>query len=87
MSRALVKILCCLLVTQAASDDNLDDDELTEDELGTVAEDLTEYSWQAGLRWMFIRIIEGVKFKTRLVKKVQVVAEWGNHKIYICIAY
>ena len=55
MSRALLKILCCLLVlaTQAASDDNLDDDELTEDELGTVAEDLTEYSWQAGLRLVF----------------------------------
>ena len=50
MSRALVKILCFLLATQAASDDTLDDDELTEDELGTVAEDLTEYSWQAGLR-------------------------------------
>ena len=49
MSRVLVKILCYLLVTQAASDDNIDD-ELTEDELGTVAEDLTEYSWQAGLR-------------------------------------
>ena len=51
MSRAsLVKILFCLLVTRAATDDNLDDDELTEDELGTVAEDLSEYSWQAGLR-------------------------------------
>ena len=87
MSRALVKILCCLLATQAASDDNRDDDELTEDELGTVAEDLTEYSWQAGLRSLFIRIIEGVKFKTRLVKSVQVVGEWGNHKINICIAY
>ena len=51
MNRAsLVKILFCLLVTRAATDDNLDDDELTEDELGTVAEDLSEYSWQAGLR-------------------------------------
>ena len=50
MNRAsLVKILCCLLVTQAVSDDS-QDDELTEDELGTVAEDLSEYSWQAGLR-------------------------------------
>ena len=47
---ALVKIICCLLVTLVTTDDNQDDDELTEDELGTVAEDLTEYSWQAGLR-------------------------------------
>ena len=47
---ALVKIICCLLVTRVATDDNPDDDELTDDELGTVAEDLSEYSWQAGLR-------------------------------------
>ena len=53
MNRAsLVKILCCLLVTQVASDDS-QDDELTEDELGTVAEDLSDYSWQAGLRFVF----------------------------------
>ena len=51
MNRAtLVKILCCLLVTHVAADDNQADDELTDDELGTVAEDLSEYSWQAGLR-------------------------------------
>mgnify|MGYP001278105884 CR=1 FL=1 len=51
MNRAtLVKILCCLLVTQVATDGNQADDELTDDELGTVAEDLSEYSWQAGLR-------------------------------------
>ena len=45
----LVKILCCLLISNTSSDNN-EDDELTEDELGTVAEDLSEYSWQAGLR-------------------------------------
>ena len=45
---ALVKIICCLLVARVSTDDN--QDELTEDELGTVAEDLSEYSWQAGLR-------------------------------------
>ena len=50
MNRAvLVKILCCLLISNTSSDNN-EDDELTEDELGTVAEDLSEYSWQAGLR-------------------------------------
>ena len=54
MDRAWVlKLFCCLFITNIASDDELynDDEEFTDDELGTVPEDLSEYQWQGAVMY------------------------------------
>lgn len=81
MNRAtLVKILCCLLVTRVATDDNPDDDELTDDELGTVAEDLSEYSWQAGLRYRVLWRPRHCDVKTAEGDDVTMVMEYHGER-------
>ena len=47
----VIKLLCFLLISNSAIDgyedeDEDDNEEFTDDELGTVPEDLSEYKWQ-----------------------------------------
>ena len=48
-----IKLLCYLFIVCSVSDDFEDDDNegFTDDELGTVAEDMSEYQWQGSMRY------------------------------------